>query len=556
MEITIRFINKNGEPLKPNSLVFSVDSWNDYGYYDYFNVSYVNKSCSRILIGSYRIISKEFSSQGNFNTNSTFHNIKNEKITNDFLSLGVTTSFYIKLYEVLNENGYSIDDMLNILKGLNDILVITPDDIIINPVATLEGKSLEITRKSLNYKFEDVNKTLFRYGENEIYDLNTMLKKYDHSLFDFLDSNSCKEILNDLNTNSAFLNEFINHINKSNDYVIKPLVEKIVSFINNNHELVESSKTLLKGIRKKYELDVELNAKINKLLNVLGKVSRLVNDIKEKLKVTDDEIDQFTIGHYTSLNTLPYLVSNKKETAESTYMRLTNINQLNDPLEGKVIFNFLDPSGKNIESTHNTQNYVSSATTEKDSLPMWNLYAEHATGIFLIYDKEYLKEIVNNMNSDTVSLYHVCYFNSKLESLTIPSMRENPDYKITKNYIREKLKSLKEEIHSLLKNDLEEIDKRNLVQIIENFSFLFKSIEYAYEKEIRFFINSPQKIQLNPKSGQPFPFLYTYNEENELQYSKIILGPRSTVEQDYIAPYISYISNNKITVEKSQIHFR
>jgi len=86
-------------------------------------------------------------------------------------------------------------------------------------------------------------------------------------------------------------------------------------------------------------------------------------------------------------------------------------------------------------------------------------------------------------------------------------------------------------------------------------SFLFKNIEYSYEKELRFHINSPKEIELETNGSFPFPFLYTYFKE-ELKYDKIILGPKSTIARDFISPYIGYISDNKVEVEESQTHIR
>lgn len=41
-----------------------------------------------------------------------------------------------------------------------------------------------------------------------------------------------------------------------------------------------------------------------------------------------------------------------------------------------------------------------------------------------------------------------------------------------------------------------------------------------------------------------------------VEYDKMILGPKATIPRDYIAPYIGYISDNKVEVEESQTHIR
>lgn len=550
----IKFIENENEPFELDSIILKRDNWNDYGYFDYFNVMYVpsKSSVPLIPIGNYRIIcSKDMLTSFGKDSYTAIQrsNKQNNCLNGNFLSLGETTSFYIKLFNVLNEFDHTMEDMKDILNKLNDILLFDQSNLLIENKATLKGIYTDIRQKTTSRVFTEVDKTLFRDGAISIYLLNNILMQHNYSIFYLFERGRLEEILKQLDQNEQFFDMFTDVIMKSTNFVMQPVVENIVSIIESDNILVNISKKVLEVFRNKYGVDEKLNRRINKLLGDFGDVIDLVNQIKQALVVSENEIDNFTIGHYTNLTTIQNLIKSKDET-ERPYLRLTNINQLNDPLEGKSIFNFLS-----LKSTHNTQNYVSCATIATDSLPMWNLYADNAKGIFLIYDKKYLNEIIHSKNQ--ISLYHVCYlhFNDKynIDDILIPSSINSEDLG---KKIRGILEALQVKIKNLNIEELEESDKNNLYQIIEDISFLFKNMEYSYEKELRFNINSPKEIKLQPKKDYPFPFLYTSFEEIELQYSKVILGPRTEIERDYIAPYIGYISDNRITVDKSKAHIR
>lgn len=532
----IDVIISDSEQLIPGHLVLKTDTWNDYGYHDFYMVSYVpvnSENNTPINLGGYRIRNS---------LDSEALDLSNDQ----FISLGTSITFYVNFYNALKGDGKTLEDLRAFLRELNDLLVLDKDSISIEPVITLKERTLKITKN--NSEFPEIDKTLFRENQDDIYYLNELLKEYNHELFDFFNKDSIQKLLNGLNDNEGFFEEFVKRINNADTYIIKPLVEQIILFCSDNSDLGRLSRKLLKKIRPKFKLDQELNERINKILNSYPEVSTLVDDIRELLKVKEDEITQLTIGHYTSLGTIHYLIKNKEKDSKPPYIRLTNVNQMNDPLEGKVIFSFL---GK--KSTHNTQNYVSCATVAEDSLPMWNLYAENATGVFLIYNKDYLKNIIND---SSIHLFHVCYFDPKDmgNTICVPSKKDSGT--LAKE-VQKKLKDLQEALKKELKKESNsDDDKDNLFQTIEDISFLFKSIEYSYEKELRFHINSPKEIELETNGSFPFPFLYTYFKKKMVEYDKMILGPKATIPRDYIAPYIGYISDNKVEVEESQTHIR
>ena len=226
---------------------------------------------------------------------------------------------------------------------------------------------------------------------------------------------------------------------------------------------------------------------------------------------------------------------------KDSYLRLTNGRQMNDPLEGRVLLDYLTREENNLkkEEWKPTFWYVSSATSEMDSLPMWKQYGEDASGVMLVYSSNFIKEIFDDLNVD---IYKVAYIKINEDKLELVSNENIGD---------DERKNLEENIKKLKEMNKSEMS----IPVLSNLSFLFKKSDYAYESEYRIVIDkekSHKKISVQ-NGFDEIRFLYVYLEK-ALQYSNVILGPKSK-EIDYIAPYIHYCDRN-ITIEKSQISFR
>lgn len=168
----IKVISDRSQQLNSNSLILEHDNWNDYGYYDLYNVSYVpvNQEEKPIYIGDYRIRSR-------------MENGELDLEKGQFISLGCSIKFYDNLYKTLKQNEYDLEDMEQILLNLNDLLVVDSDIISIDSVITLDETTLKITKKDSKIEFPEIDKTLFRDKQDDIYYLNVLLKKYQHNLF-------------------------------------------------------------------------------------------------------------------------------------------------------------------------------------------------------------------------------------------------------------------------------------------------------------------------------------------------------------------------------------
>ena len=317
----------------------------------------------------------------------------------------------------------------------------------------------------------------------------------------------------------------------------------------------------------------------------LGKIGNtLIDKIRALLTINAQDLENSEeYGHYTKIETLTnHLIKTIKSgnSSEPAYLRLTNSKQLNDPMEGRAIYDYLEI--ENFSDCYQSSNvFLSSMTTISDSLPMWKEYAEESKGAFLQYDKKYLQQIIEH---DSLEFVRIFYLNSTRED---------------DSNIIQKLNDLKELIQELKTRHTEESRKvqSSIFKNLAKISYLFKVSDYEYESEYRILINfddseiegrlnpklkTEDKIELeelkvlsgsiglseNEESGYRDFRKYIHLESREdgryalfvyinlapLKYSKVILGPKVT-DADYIAPYLK-LANPDIEIESSKIPYR
>ena len=317
----------------------------------------------------------------------------------------------------------------------------------------------------------------------------------------------------------------------------------------------------------------------------LGEIGNtLIDEIRFHLTIKARDLENSEeYGHYTKIETLTnHLIKTKKsgDPSEPAYLRLTNSKQLNDPMEGRAIYDYLEI--ENSSDYYQSSNvFLSSMTTISDSLPMWKEYAEESKGAFLQYDKKYLQQIIEH---DSLEFVRIFYLNSTRED---------------DSNIIQKLNELKELIQELKTRHTEESRKvqSNIFKDLAKISYLFKVSDYEYESEYRILINfddseikrrlnlqnlTEDKIEIgelkvlsggiglseNKESGYDDFRKYIHLESREdgryalfvyinllpLKYSKVILGPKVT-DADYIAPYLK-LANPDIEIENSKIPYR
>ena len=301
---------------------------------------------------------------------------------------------------------------------------------------------------------------------------------------------------------------------------------------------------------------LEINDSKNSLYEIISNILDIqdVLSIDSAEKISEINSSREVIGQYTSLNTLKFLIKPENESTTPPLLRLTNLSQLNDPLEGKVIKEFVEEKVPNlgIEIIKDGNNIIiSSATITEDNLPMWKQYGQDGTGIELIYSSSYLQTAINS----GVELYRMCYLEKINNELRVKSITADKDNKI-KEEVENNLKTIVKKLNNICsENKIIEILNNALGQL----TYLFKSADYAYENELRFvqktnFYSDNVVYDEIEVDGFKVPFLRKYVENIPLSYSKVKLGPKA-IDKDYIEPYIQYCNPN-IEVSVSKISYR
>lgn len=426
---------------------------------------------------------------------------------------------------------------------------------------------------------------------------------------------------------SIFKNEHLEIIN--NYYFNNPqsdYVEEYLDFVSRHFGVViENSIDVVRKIAEENDSDIIRNQAIkliekydNDYLNetsdlesipsldatqLLEQADKIITNIRSKLTVDSNELKEIgTFGHYTKIDTLTnFLIkadwkNDNDSKVKSPYLRLTNLKQLNDPMEGKVIYDYLGIDNTFFQKYQTSNVFISSLTTVSDSLPMWKEYADSSQGAFLEYDLSYLEGIVAHKSIEFVKVHYLDLMSENKDETEIDKSLEN-------------LKQIFEKLQEF-KAEKELID---FAEKLKKISYLFKVKDYEYEMEYRILINlddtaiqniikrdindssnvkyfkkeeiglevfdkvnyndfSLKKeeigleifdkvnykdfrkyIVLSPKDNGRYD-LFVYINLAPLKYSKVILGPKVT-DVDYIAPYLKLASPD-IEIESSKIPYR
>lgn len=387
-----------------------------------------------------------------------------------------------------------------------------------------------------------------------------------------------------------FLARHFNEVIKSSEKVIESCI-KVISSIEkkNDSDIIRDQVIQLLERFDNDTLDEEgdssfiLSSDTDELLN---QADDIIYDIRSKLKVDANELKEIgSFGHYTKIDTLTnYLIKadwknendDNDSKVKSPYLRLTNLKQLNDPMEGRVIYDYLGIDNTFFKQYQTSNVFISSLTTVSDSLPMWKEYADSSQGAFLEYDLSYLEDIVAHKSIEFVKVHY------------LDLMSENKD----ETDVGKSLDNLKQLFEKLQELEAEK-ELNSFAEKLKKISYLFKVKDYEYEMEYRILINlddtaiqniikrgandlSNEKyfkkeeiglevfdkvnykdfrkyIVLSSKDNGRYD-LFVYINLLPLKYSKVILGPKVT-DADYIAPYLK-LANPDIEIESSKIPYR
>lgn len=575
-----KFSNENIYQPDEDTIYFIFNNWNDYGNcmlysiflkdWDFYDTGY------RILVVDNNF---KFQDETKLQGISSFSDLSEYK----FLGFSTNLEFYDSLAQKIGS------------EKLNDFLETTHD-------ITINKEKLEYIEKKLQNELSE--NPFYQKFDNEKEELidNGLIREGDkpYNLANFCNKigiNFSELVANKLEAKNApkFYNYFKRFINNEymgddEEYIeIKEIIYRLKNVNKFISDLEESDfvkfVSIIMDDTNYYQV---ISEKVPKLLEESDsdieddkKIFRNVLRIQDILRIND--IPEH-LGQYTSLATLEYLLPISKENSDSNgkikpstkeksipSLRLTNGNQLNDPMEGKVLFSYLDIDTNEYESTNN---YLASTTPVKDNLPLWKQYGDNAKGVFTIFDsKSFCDSLIKKH-----CIYKICYLNPKNGDVFLPystsennkTSEESEDdlekcfEKDPEDEIRNSLKEIKTIMQKKLQtneNNSKILQKwRKYMDILK---FLFKKVDYQYEDEYRILVNQQDltKIEYQKIDNIPWGYkmhTYLYDEKGNklpLKFKEIMVGPKSIQDLNYIAEIIKYCDKN-ITITTSKIQYR
>ena len=389
------------------------------------------------------------------------------------------------------------------------------------------------------------------------------------------------------NPQAEDIDDYLDFVSRHFDVVINDSIDVVrkIAEENNSDIIRDQAIKLIEKYDNAYSNEKSYSESISSLdaKQLLKQADNVISYIRSKLTVDAEELKKIgSFGHYTKIDTLTnFLIKadwkneNNSET-QPPFLRLTNLKQLNDPMEGRVIYDYLGIDNTFFQQYQTSNVFISSLTTVSDSLPMWKEYADSSQGAFLEYDMSYLEDIVAHKSIEFVKVHYLDLMSENKEETDVGKSLDN-------------LKQLFEKLQDL------EAEKEliSFAEKLKKISYLFKVKDYEYEMEYRILINlddtaiqniikrdandsSNEKyfkkeeiglevfdkvnykdfrkyIVLSSKDNGRYD-LFVYINLAPLKYSKVILGPKVT-DADYIAPYLK-LANPEIEIESSKIPYR
>ena len=406
---------------------------------------------------------------------------------------------------------------------------------------------------------------------------------------------------------SEFMIQNFDDLFFSNDNVCDSDEYKLFNIILREGLLKNTKYAILQTWAERYKEDS------NGLKNLLS-IYQYVQKIKYQLGLKDeDKKENIKFGHYTKGSVLQILLDQREESSFSISgkTRLNNANYMNDPEEGIIIEKILGLDRR--DALEPSSWFLMSFTIKTDDLAMWSQYGDDAKGVCIVLreddfsrfssfndvswrqekislefsDKMYLmkselnsgleKSIFQSESEDSVDtvndegiepsseekgngskgnvdyLYRIAYVNASGGKFSIEKTELFNDDEIKK--LEEFLEVLKEKIDKDL-NKGDDFYQKAISDCIEEIRYLFKSVDYKYENELRIlrYANldpSNDKIKIDKTSG--IGRLYV-ERENSIQIDEVIFGPKFP-NPEYVTPLLKLL-DKEIKYKKSTIKFR
>ena len=458
--------------------------------------------------------------------------------------------------------------------------------------------------KALQKQFQDSEKIAYIYG--------TFLASFPNHQTELSERLQTTEKIKELYEQFyKFMLQNFDVLFFNNDNVCDNKEYRLFDFVLKEGLLKNTKYAILQTWAQRYKED---SSELRNLLSIY----QLVQKIKYQLGLKDEDKNKvLEFGHYTKGSTLQIMLNqegnDKKDFSVSGKTRLYNANYMNDPEEGIVIEQILDLDRRDILEPSSW--FLMSFTNKTDDLAMWSQYGDDAKGVCLVLreddfsrftsfnDVSWRKETVfiESENKENKIEVTPSELSSDLKNSSIESNKKNPtvtlkdeenksqsekkdnvskgsiDYLYRIAYINtgenfelekselfddDEIKKLDESIKHLkqkLEENFDESDpfyKNAISKCIEEIRYLFKSVDYKYENELRIlrYANldpSNKEIKIDKSSG--IGKLYV-ERENPIQIEEVIFGPKFP-NPEYVTPLLKLLDKD-INYKKSTIKFR
>jgi len=232
------------------------------------------------------------------------------------------------------------------------------------------------------------------------------------------------------------------------------------------------------------------------------------------------------MGYYTSLQTLLYILPRKNENLQEIgKFSVMHVAYMNDPNEGSVLKKagiLCEYEKEEREDIRYPFVFMKSFTSRVDDLPMWEIYGDRAQGCCILFDLEKMRNDYFAIEKKMAPLYKVCYVRLTDSFEILKEDNEYLDKDGCKN-VQETLHSIKEIVNRYSRN---KAFQDALAVLAEPIKYLFKSADYAYEKEVRlvYHLQSGLDSRIKHTDTNP-PKLYIYTEM-DVRIKEVILGPK------------------------------
>ncbi len=295
-------------------------------------------------------------------------------------------------------------------------------------------------------------------------------------------------------------------------------------------------------------------AKIKELKKLIksgsyNEINESVNKIKEILLYKEA-----CVTHYTGLSVAKVLILEKE-----SLFRLSEGAFLNDTSEERELFKFLSfhqPMQKindTVATSFTTKPFIGSFVAENkhDDLTLWRMYGkekkEEAKGCALTLKREaFQKSIKEKLTADNksgisdtdyeeFSFYRVAYrvqgTNVQADSFTVPGINKEDEI-----VLNQQMSNLQQNIKKFNESKNEPSDILDVQELLNSIAYLFKSIEFQYEHELRLVVKGigfPKKVDTDSEPPRVYIELVKINPI----IHKITLGPKVERADEWAAAF-------------------